>query len=268
MTFVKALINIAAIKEVTTDFIKSINPWLLILIVLGIVIPKRGLIKTVSRRNVWIIWSVFIVYTLTLLKFTDAFSRTSRRYTTPLVAIIIFWGAIGIYVLISKLVRNKLELEKSSSFRKGLTVGVLITIIAFAVFTFEPVSKDKLAEKEVGKWIKQYHQGKEQPIVVSDSNRIPYYAGAKIFQHYEATRLRKFGTNYAEVVKKLYTLSYWIKHNQFYVKVDYLVVDKNNVNSFIPDFTSRLNPADLEQIYPPPADNTDKNQVLFVYRVK
>jgi hypothetical protein len=148
----------------------------------------------------------------------------------------------------------------SPLFRKGLAVGVIITIISFAVFTFEPVGKERLAEKEVGKWIKQYHQGKKPLFVVSDSNRIPYYAGAKIAWHYEGSRLRRFGTNYAELIKNLHTLGYF--------KADYLVVDKNNVNSFIPDFTSRLNPAELEQIYPPPADNTDRNQILFVYRVK
>lgn len=257
VTFVTALTNLNAFHMVAEDFIKCINPWLLILILIGIIIPRRELIKTVSRRNAWIIWSLFIVYTLFLLKFGDAFYRTSKRYTTPLVAIIIFWGAIGIYLLISKLVKDKIEPEKSPLFVKGLVIGVLLTIISFAVFTFQPIAKDRLVEKEAGKWIKQYHQGKEQPVVVADSNRIPYYAGAKILQHYEATRLRKFGNNYTAVINNLHKF-----------KADYLVIDKKEVDSFIPDFTSRLNSSGMEQIYPPTSNNADKKQILFIYRVK
>jgi 4-amino-4-deoxy-L-arabinose transferase-like glycosyltransferase len=215
----------------------------LVLVIIGIVVRKGVLRTGFNKINIWIVWSVFIVYFIALIKFADFASRISKRYTSPLMPLIIFWGAIGLYVVVNKISR------------RGLIASVMVVIALFIPFTFKPVSKDKLPEKEAGEWIKRNHKGAEQPLIVADSNRIPYYGGSRIIQHYAQSRLKSNGDTYSKLIENLRNPKY---------KTDYLVIDTSEIDAVIPDFKSRLNPADLEEIH----TYNSGAVTMIIYKVK
>ncbi|MBI4835318.1 MAG: glycosyltransferase family 39 protein [Planctomycetes bacterium] len=236
------VIKLQSIYITIADFFGASGIFLA-LIIAGWLVRKGHIKDGFNKINIWIILSVFIVYFIVLIKFADFALRISKRYTTPLIPLIIFWGAIGLYVIANKISR------------RGLIASVLVVIGMFIPFTFKPVNKDKLSEREVGEWIKYNHKGIAQPLIVADSNRIPYYSGSRIIEHYTQSRLRLNGTNYSDLMENLRC----IKH-----KADYLVIDTSDIDIIIPDFRSKLNPSDLEEINIFHYGNTS----MVVYRVK
>lgn len=301
----------SALYIVTEDFVKAANPWLLLLIIIGLFTRKKFLQSAYSvqnklrllkshpdpvlntgegshnnrdpsprqvgaqdesvekffnalKLNKWIIWSTVLIYLMALWRFALCDDRISKRYTTPLIVIISFWGAIGLYVLIGWLYQKFNQQDVSPGDYparlpqrqvKWLIVGVLITIGSFAIFTFAPVRYHRLDEKRVGEWIKRYHQTATQPLIIAPSNLIMYHGGSRILDHHKGgNQIKELGSNYEEAIK-----------NARFKQADYLVINHKTKN-YIPDFTASIKPKDLELIYEIQPDKSE--QWFKVYKVK
>jgi len=223
---------------VAEDFIKAMNPWLLVLVIIGILVRKEALYQrettSKEKRTAWIIWSMVLTYLLTLLVFAGIYQRISQRYTTPLVVIIIFWGAVGLYFL-ARWCQQIFGPKTNST--GWLVFVVMITLCSFSIFTFKSIGHERLDERKVGNWIRQNYQDKDKPLVFAhSSHRIPFYAGSKIINHYIGNQITELGVDYETIIK-----------NARLQKADYLVISPDIKNS-IPDFIPSIKPVDLELI--------------------
>ena len=242
--FLNPLINPKALYIVAEDLLKSSHPVLLLLVILGVLLRKKFLLLPSVLSSKWIIWSLVIGYIIVLVKFADVFGRISKRYTTPLMVLAIFWGAVGLYILIGKFSKYNI---------KWITIASVIMIIILGISTFNPVGKDRLVEKQAGEWIRTYHKGMDKPVIVADSNRVPYYGGGKIIMNYEGTRLKRFGKDYKTVLANLRGIN-----------TSYLVIDLMDDDVIIPGFTKQLQQSDLEYLF----TASDKGRALTIYKVK
>ncbi|MFC1524755.1 glycosyltransferase family 39 protein [Planctomycetota bacterium] len=210
--------------------------------------------STGQRKCAWLIWLVFVAYLLAVFSFTVVFGRVSKRYTTPLTVLSIFWAASGLFSVsigLARVFKHRQELVYSVGWLKG-TVLVVVIILCFTVFI--PIGRHRLPEKEVGEWIREYHKTQQTQatqdrfIVMADSNRISYYAGG------ESAGIMPWISSYEGIIAYARRM-----------KALYLVINKK-ADRFIPDFTSSISPEDLQPLGFAPKHTLD-NPHYKVYKI-
>ncbi|MCK5578391.1 MAG: hypothetical protein KAI63_02585, partial [Planctomycetes bacterium] len=196
-----------------------------------------------SQITARVIKSVFIVHLLASLRYAVFFERLSKRYTIVLIVLTMCWAAVGLYLLARK-IKSKSDILVA----RNLWIGVALTLLIFSFYTFRPLRYVKAGEKDVGHWIKKNHAGSAPPVILSDSNRIPYYAGGT------ALFLRGVGMagkDYDQLISYART-----NHT------DYLVLD-SKMDNYFPGFTQAIQPGDLKLVYTPALQPTQKEFKVF-----
>ncbi|MEK7450071.1 MAG: glycosyltransferase family 39 protein [Planctomycetota bacterium] len=236
------------------DCIQAEHLLLLFLLIIGVLVKKQsGLIEKIESGKITgrlVSW-LAIVWLLVMLRFAIFFDRLSKRYTVILAVITIFWAAAGLVVL-AQWINKRFRITNPTKQAVNLWVILALILAIFSINTFKAVDYVKLNEKTTGEWIKNYHDGKEKPKIMSDSNRIPYYAGGSLIHLLE---LDLVGKNYSEVISRART-----------GQVDYLVVD-NKIDHYFPGFTKATKKEDLRLIYTSTASGKTGLKEFRVYRV-
>lgn len=155
------------------NFIDVFNPVLFLLALFGIF--RRRVLFYMPRFE-WFIFSFFIFY---LCLF--AMIRVSHRHPTQLIALTLFWTAIGVqelhYVLLVKFSKGKSAgLERLSM--KITHVILALLIITCALPSVKPRRIRRLPVKQAGYWLKE--NGKPDPRIVGNAFRTAFYADSHI----------------------------------------------------------------------------------------
>ncbi len=129
----------------------------------------------------------FVIYrlTVTYLSANGAFIYPSKRHLMPLVMPALFCAGIGVYTfgawMHEKLQRNRFVAGFKEELKDKWIIQLIILTLVVSVLmpkTLKPPHFDKLGIKKVGQWVKE-HSYKPDPVILSSSERVAYYAGAK-----------------------------------------------------------------------------------------
>jgi hypothetical protein len=194
-------------------FIKGANPLPFLLFLIGAICPSGSLDR---QKKPFFIWLVFIGFLLVFFRYAGVHERLSTRYTVPIFMMMILWAGWGLYYLVFTLCRFIPLFSRKSEIFYYLSAGLVV--IFLSIYTFEPVGKTRLIEKKTGEFIRQYHsaQGLQKtPLIITLSNRIPYYAKGK------AIVPQELGRNYSKLADTIIEK-----------RIDYLVIDSRIQRQF------------------------------------
>ncbi len=129
----------------------------------------------------------FVIYRLsiTYLMHDGTFMYPSKRHLMPLVIPVVFCSGIGVYSsgawMHEKFQRNHFIVGFKEKLRDTWIFQLIVLMVVVSVIipkTLKPLRFDKLGFKEVGQWVSE-HSHKPDPVMLSSSVRVAYYAGAK-----------------------------------------------------------------------------------------
>ena len=129
----------------------------------------------------------FVLYRLSITYMIDDndFTYPSKRHLMPLVIPTLFCTGIGIYTagawLHEKFQRNHFVVGFKEMLRDTWIFQLIVLVVVVSVLipkTLKPLRFDKLGIKETGHWVKE-HSEKPDPVILSSSVRVAYYAGAE-----------------------------------------------------------------------------------------
>ena len=162
--------SFSGLYQFILDFIKGANPVPFIFFLTGAVLYFRT--KFVSFRKIYFVWFIFVGFIVVFTVFAVTHGRTSKRYTVPLFLMVLPWSASGLSYLVEKI-----------NTRWVSYLLIAIVIIGLSFFTFKPLGKDKLIEKNTGQVLREYHSAKgmpaKKPLIITMLSRVAYYADGK-----------------------------------------------------------------------------------------
>ncbi len=155
-------------------FSGSYHPLLFLFLLIRIS-KSRGITR--FDKGDWFILSFYFLYLSILYLLILNVGYISRRHCLPLVAIGLFWAAIGIQESQNSIVQ---KVSKSNRWAHLSSRRIFVTIMALTLVillpkTLRPQRSDKIWMKRAGIWIAK--SSLPEPKIMSDDPRVAHYAG-------------------------------------------------------------------------------------------
>ncbi|MDI6733633.1 MAG: glycosyltransferase family 39 protein [Planctomycetota bacterium] len=156
-----------------------------------------------SRYILGFVWLVFAIFVCVLSRYAVIYERMSKRYTITLFVMLMPWVVKGID-FITAFIYNTFKKALSPSLSDPMSIGaqagkkkgggewlfyiaVILIIMALSFYTFKPLGRDKIIEKNTGELIRSDYlavnlanlskNGKGgKPLIITMRSRISYYA--------------------------------------------------------------------------------------------
>lgn len=230
------------------EFITSFHYLLFLLLLIGLIrrkaIPRQG-----KYESFIILITIFYFLLLSLFYVSD-------RHIVPLIAMCLFWAAIGfceLYRYVS--IRMPQGLVETMPILRGRVFALMLmaVILSSSAEAFRPQDRDKIGRRKVGLWMKE--NCKESPRILTDSLRLAYYAEG------EAVRVQNRPN-----ISKYDDLMKFVKSSP--KGIDYVVIDKVTIGRYCPDFLDAVSSSDLVAIHVQPKLEHSAYGELIVYEVK
>ncbi len=181
--------HLSCILRIVDKYTSTFHLFLFMFLIIGIITWTR--VKKEQFFGFYII-TIFALYflviyrlTITYLSADGALAYPSKRHLMPLVISTLFCAGIGVYTsgawMHEKFQRNHFIVGFKEKLRDTWIFQLIILMVVVSVLipkTLKPLRFDKLGIKEVGQWVKE-HSHKPDPVMLSSSVRVAYYAGAK-----------------------------------------------------------------------------------------
>lgn len=234
-----------------------IKQYYIPLFLLGVFALVRGQFTNVQKN-----FQLFIALLLVFYLLIHSLFYAVSRHIIPLVVVSLFWSAVGFlefgYILAEKLFKNVSDGRRMNS-RRIFAAMLVIIIILMLPFTYRPVDKDKINQRQTGEWIKA--KCKRNPVILTDMSRVVFYAEGQ----FVPLRNRYFDS-YADLIKFVKnTCQASFTHQAVYV--DYIVIDKCNILNYCPDFLRLADLRDLKTVYVKPKLPNSSAGDIVVYEV-
>lgn len=155
-------------------FSGTFHPLLFLFLLIGI--SKSRAVARFDKGD-WFILSFYFLYLPVLYLLFLNVGYVSRRHWLPLVAIGLFWAAIGIQKSQNWIVQKTLKSNRGTRLSSGrvFTTVMVLTLVILLPKTLKPQRHDKVWMKKAGIWIAK--NSPPDPRIMSNDPRVAYYAG-------------------------------------------------------------------------------------------
>jgi hypothetical protein len=244
--------SFGGLYQFVVDFIKGANPILFLLFLVGAIRAMPGNSAgpvcgpTGTGRRPLFVWLVFAGFMAFFTVYAFTHGRMSKRYTVPLFLMMLPWTAAGIYYLGDLSERMFVRAGKISSRATAKVVSglVILILIILSVFTFKPVGKDKVIEKNTGELLREYHSARLwvtnlSPVMITTLSRVAYYAGGTNIAPEGWDLSTPYGAQAGKDKLNISDFLLALKDTVRKRGVDYLVLDSRIMRKF-PDIENEL----------------------------
>ncbi len=181
--------HISCILHIADKYLSAFHVLLFIFLIIGIVNWTRIRKEGFFGLYIVTIFALyfFVLYRLSITHIIDDsdFMYPSKRHLMPLVMPTLFCAGVGVYTagawVHERFQRNRSIVGFKEQFRDTWIFQLILLMVVVGVLmpkTLKPQRFDKLGIKEIGHWVKE-HSHKPNPVILSSSVRVAYYAGAK-----------------------------------------------------------------------------------------
>jgi len=166
--------DIKVFLELSLKFVGTYHPLLIVFLMITFINTKK---LNVPDKGNWFLLSFYLLYVPVLYLLLLNAGYVSRRHWLPLVALGLFWAALGM-----ERARDFVQqrLERSGRWpipsSQGLLIAILaVTLVVLLPKTLKPQRRDKIWIRRAGTWIAQNAPPRSR--VMSSDPRVAFYAG-------------------------------------------------------------------------------------------
>jgi hypothetical protein len=181
--------SLSCILHIVDKYLNTFHLLLFMFLIIGVVVWARIRKERAFGFYIVTVFALyfFVLYRLSITHMIDDsdFVYPSKRHLMPLVMPTLYCAGIGVYAtgawMHEKFQRNHFIVGFKEKLKDTWVFQLIVLMVVVSVLipkTLKPLRFDKLGIKEVGYWIKE-HSDKPDPVILSSSVRVAYYAGAK-----------------------------------------------------------------------------------------
>ncbi len=181
--------HLSCVLHIVDKYLSTFHLLLFMFLIIGIVTWTRIRKERLFGYYIVSISALyfFVLYRLGITHITDDndFMYPSKRHLMPLVIPTLFCAGIGVYTtgawLHEKFQKNHFVVGFKEMLRDTWIFQLIVLVVVVSVLmpkTLKTLRFDKLGIKKTGQWVKE-HSHKPDPVILSSSVRVAYYAGAK-----------------------------------------------------------------------------------------
>ncbi len=248
--------HLSCILHIADKYLSIFHPLLFMFLIIGIITWSRIRKERFFGLYILTIFALyfFVLYRLGITHMIDDsdFVYPSKRHLMPLVIPTLFCAGIGVYTtgawMHEKLQRNRFIVGFKEILRDRWMFQLIVLMVVVSALlpkTLKPLRFEKLGIKVVGQWVKE-HSNKPDPVILSSSVRVAYYASAKLI------RIDKHNDVLDSIKKR---------------KVDYLVISKGEYVVIEKELSQYIKDKKIKLVYKYPEKGPLGRRSKLLYEV-